>query len=208
MSKRACLLVVILILLVGCTSKYPLGIPEEQWQALSPQEQLEARQKQASLDKAQAERRAAEARAREAEAKQWLKDLEAKREAARYGERVQCVLSPAEAYLAGSWRQVEPVALDIVKGMILEFELQEPNTQTFHYSSKAYAGFDGQTLSICPQKEYVQRNASPCAKVLGTFEQYRKGIKTTIHAQDFLRAKIECDLVPGKGMPKRLILEK
>ena len=213
-GRGACLvryvfgLILTFALLAGCGSRYPLDIPEAQWEAMTPQEQLEARQEQAKLDRAAEERRTTEARAREAQAKKWLKDLEASREDARYGERLQCVLSPAQAYIGRSWREIEPLALDVVKGMVLKLDLKEADDGVFRYSTEAYAGFDGQTLSICPEEDYVQKNDPKCARVLATFEQYRKGVETTIKASDFLRGKIVCDLVPGEGMPKRLILEK
>src|SRR6056297_814054 len=105
----------LLFCLLGCGAKYPLDIPEDKWMTLSKQEQLRAREKQAELDLVREKRREAEAKAREAEAIKWLKDNEASRKDARYGERIQCVLSKAEAYIWGKWQRIEPVALDIVK---------------------------------------------------------------------------------------------
>jgi predicted small lipoprotein YifL len=194
--------------LLSCGTKYPLDIPEEKWASMTRQEQLRAREKQAELELAREKRRAAEAKAREAEAIKWLKDKEASRKQARYGERIQCVLTKAEAYIWGEWRRIEPVALDIVKGMVLEFELSEANDNGLNFQQKAYAGFDGQTLSLCPEKDQVQRNDPSCARVLGTFEQYAKGIKSKIGVQDFLRGRIRCDLAPGKGMPERIIIKR
>src|SRR5690554_4715266 len=51
--------------LAGCAARYPLDIPEAQWEAMTPTEQRQAREQQAALDHARAEQRAAEARARE-----------------------------------------------------------------------------------------------------------------------------------------------
>lgn len=200
--------VLVLLFLFGCIGRYPLDIPEQQWKTMTHEEKLQARQKQAELDKARQNRLAAEARAREAEAIQWLRDQQAARDNARYGERIQCVLSRAEAYFWGKWRRIEPVALDLVKGMVIDFDMVEAGNNGLGYEQKGYAGFDGQTICMCPEKEAVQRNTSSCARVLGTFEQYARGLETRVCADEFLRGRIRCDLAPGKGMPQRLIIDR
>jgi len=194
--------------LLGCGPEYPLDIPEQKWMTMNRQEQLRAREKQAELEINREKRRAAEAEARKAEAVKWLRDKEANLEQARYGERIQCVLTSAEAYIWGEWRKIEPVALDIAKGMVVEFELREVTGGGVSFQEKAYAGFDGQTLSLCPEKDRVRRNDPSCARVLGTFEQYAGGMKRKIGARDFLRGRIRCDLAPGKGMPERIIINR
>lgn len=192
----------------GCGPKYPLDIPEEKWTTMSTDEQLRAREKQADLEKAQEKRRTAEAKAREAEAIEWLKRQEAARDQARYGERVQCILSNAHVYRWGEWRRIEPLALDIVQGMVLEFEMHAADSEELRLRERGYAGFDGQTLSLCPEKNQVQRNAQGCAKALGTSKQFARGLTQRIAGEDFLRGKIHCDFAPGEGMPQRLILEQ
>ncbi|MFN2269075.1 MAG: lipoprotein [Desulfonatronovibrio sp.] len=191
------------ISLTGCGPKYPLGIPEENWQNMNEQDRLRAREKQAELNLAQEKRRKAEAEERTAESIKWLKDLEVSRENARYGQRVQCVLSNAQAYFWGEWRDIEPVALDIVKGMVLKFDILQAGDK-YGFEERAYAGFDGQTISLCREESEVQHNARSCARVAANFKQYARGLKTTIKKDKFLRARIRCDLAPGKGMPLRL----
>ncbi len=197
-----------LLCLPACSPKYPLDIPENKWVTMTGQEQLRAREKQAELEKAEEKRRAAEAGARQAEAVKWLKDKEASREQARYGDRLQCVLTNAQAWFWDEWRSIEPVALDIVKGMVLKLELSQADEDGFHFSKKVYAGFDGQTLTLCPEKNLVRQNDPSCARVLGTFEQYAKGLQKKFQAKKFLRGRIRCDLAPGKGMPERLIIKQ
>ncbi|MFP4214015.1 MAG: hypothetical protein ACLFRL_07890 [Desulfohalobiaceae bacterium] len=210
MPRQAWLILVCLtFVLLGCGPKYPLDIPEEEWQNMSAEERLQAREKQAELDKAEQERRKAEAEAREAEAIEWLQDQEASRQNAEYGERLQCVLDPAQAYLGGSWRDIEPLALDVVQGMILEKEIKEVRDGYIRRRETIYAGFDGQTLSLCERKQDVQRQASEdCLHLLGTFEEYSQGVNKKLQADSFLRARIRCDLGPGQDMPSRLRLER
>lgn len=207
-NKLLLLMLFFLFCLPACSPEYPLDIPENEWTTMTGQEQLRAREKQAELEKAEEKRRAAEAEARQAEAIKWLKNKEASRKQARYGDRLQCVLTNARACFWDEWRSIEPVALDIVKGMVLQLELSRADEDGFHFSQKVYAGFDGQTLTLCPDKNLVRQNDPSCARVLGTFEQYAKGLQKKIHAKEFLRGCIRCDLAPGKGMPERLIIKQ
>src|SRR6056297_2714593 len=103
-KKQLIMLFGALLFLAGCGTHYPLDIPEGEWMEMSSQERQRAREKQAELEKAREKRRAAEAEARAAESLKWLKRREASREQARYGDRVQCVLSDAKAYVWDEWR--------------------------------------------------------------------------------------------------------
>lgn len=192
-----------IFVLAGCAASHPLGIPDTQWHAMNTEQRLQAQKKQAELDRAVEEQLAAEARAREAEAVRQSAELEARRRDARYGERVQCTFSDAEAHIGGKWRNVEPVAMDLVPGMEVVLNLIEQSSRTFRYRSKAYASFDGQTLSMCRDAGKDRRNQSACIRVLGTFSDYRRGIDQRIDSERFLRGHLRCDLAPAQGMPGR-----
>jgi len=185
--------------LAGCAASYPLGIPESQWLAMSTEQRFQAQQKQAELDRATEEQRAADARAREAEAVKQAAKLEARRRDAKYGERVQCVFSDAEAHLGGKWRSIEPVALDLVNGMEVALSLVEPSGHKTRHRTMAYARFDGQTLSLCRDADHDRRNPSSCLRILGTFADYRRGIDQRINSERYLRGHLRCDLAPARG---------
>lgn len=197
------LLIASLISLVACAPRYPLGIPEAQWQNMSTEQRFQAQAKQAELDRAAQDARAADARAREAEAARQQAELEIRRRDARYGERLQCILSDAEAHLGGRWRGVEPVAMDLVLGMRLAFDLAESSSHTVHSRTPFYAEFDGQTISLCRDARDAGRNPNACTRVLGTLADYRRGIDQRVDTARFLRARIRCDLVPEQGMTRR-----
>ncbi len=78
--------VVCALLLTACTS-YPLGMSEEQWLALTPEQQYDAQLKQAELDRQREARRLAEQQAREQALKEQQAQLELARENAKYGVR-------------------------------------------------------------------------------------------------------------------------
>lgn len=194
-------LAAVMFALAACGPRYPLGIDETHWQTMSAEDRIRAHEQQASLDQAAAERRAAEARAREAEAQHRQAALAQARRDARYGERVQCVLADAEARLGGKWRRVEPVALDLVQGVPLPFDLTEPSDRT-RYRSPAHARFDGQTVTLCRgEAGRERRDDRDCARMLGTQADYRRGMEARIDAPNFLRGHLRCELVPVAGGP-------
>ena len=200
--------VLVASLLVGCGPYYPLGISEAQWLAMSNEQRLQAQQRQAELDRAAEERRAAEARAREAEAR--VREAEALRKQqqllilrqhARYGDRVQCIVTNAEARLGGKWRDVEPVVLDLVRGAAVDFLVSEPRERGFRQQAEGSAVFDGQAVSLCRDAD-SQRNSRNCSRLLGNFDDYRRGVSQRVEVHDFLRGNMRCSLAPGEGMPR------
>jgi hypothetical protein len=196
------------LFLAACGTRHPLGIAEDQWQAMSTEQRLQAQEKQADLDRAADERRTVEARAREAEAARKQAELESQRRNARYGERLQCVLNDAEAQLFGKWRPIQPLALDLVKGANITLELVDASGHAVRYRTVAHAAFDGQTLSLCRDADDERRNLNFCLRVLGTFAGFQRGIHRRVDAERFLRGHLRCDLAPGPGMPAQIIINR
>lgn len=188
-----------LFLISGCGASYPLDIPKEEWKEMSVENRIEARQKAAELERAREERRAAEAAAREAEALKSAEELSKARREADYGQRVQCVLRNAEGYLGGDWRSVEPIAIDLVTGLEIKVELTEASDDGLHYSREGYASFNGQTVQICDRAADSRSVRSRCARLLGTFQEFRHGLSDAIQHDRFLRGHLRCDLVPPTG---------
>ena len=192
----------------ACGTSYPLDIPEEEWKAMSVEERAEARQTDAELQRAAEERRAAEAEARAAEARERVEELAKARRQADYGERVQCVLRDAKAHLAGTWRSIQPVTLDLVTGMEVEVELAETVDDGLRYSDEGYASFNGQTVQICDHSADQRDGSDNCARLLGTFKDYQRGVKQTIKGQHFLRGYLRCDLVPQVHSQPNVIINQ
>jgi len=188
-----------LILLSACATRHPLGMDDAQWQALSAEQRLAAQTQQAELDRATQERRAAEARAREAEARRQQAELESRRRAAAYGERVQCILDPAEARLSGKWRSIEPLALDLVKGLPVGVTLRSNDHRSLRYRATALAYFDGMTVSLCQSTASAAPSTLHCAKVSATQADYQRGLTRQVEAKRFVRGRLRCNLVPEAG---------
>lgn len=185
-------MVLLLSVVAGCGARYPLNIPEEQWLLMTPQQQLDARTQQAALDQAAHERRAAEARAREAEALKQAAELEERRRNALYGERVQCVLDPAEAYLRGRWDRVRPLAMDLVIGFDEDLDLRDLSGRS---AGRLRVGFDGQVVSLCSATSSTQFSRD-CAQMFTTRQQLQRGVSQSVEQDKLIRGQLYCDLVP------------
>ncbi|MBJ6909051.1 hypothetical protein JG661_07000 [Vibrio cholerae] len=182
--------VVCALLLTACAS-YPLGMSEAQWLALTPEQQYDAQLKQAELDRQREARRLAEQQAREQALKEQQAQLELARENAKYGERVQCVLQNSELYFNKKWRASEPLALDLLAKQPAQAVKQ--STADGRYGFTLYAQFDGQTLSLC---RHENSRRQECALMLGTFNDYHRGLRQAIQQDNWLRGQLRCQFVP------------
>jgi hypothetical protein len=193
-------------------TRHPLGISDEDWQVMSLDQRLRAQEKQAEFEHADRVRKAEQKAAPEAEAaRQPVQPVQAEvRRApggpARYGERLQCVLTQARVLIADKWRPVESTVLDVSRGQVTEFTLAEPASQKGRLPLMGFARFDGQILTLCPSADENRREG--CVRVLGTFEDFRRGIDQSVEAAGFLRSKLHCHLGPGAGMPAQLVSAK
>ncbi|WP_302139200.1 hypothetical protein [Halomonas alkalicola] len=190
LAWRNALTAMLALLLAGCAARYPLAIPEAQWEAMTPAEQQQARAQQAALDRARAEQRAAEARAREEEARRDRLALEVRRQEARLGERVQCVLE-GELRTGSNWRPLAPVGIDAVSGMTAPVPL---TTRDGRYRQTAHATFDDQTVTLCRHERELERPGADCAQLVGTQRDFARGLSGRVKTEGFLRGPLRCDL--------------
>ena len=208
------LLILVVIILAACAPRHPLGIDDKDWQTLSPQQRLDALEQQAQLDLAQEQRRIAEARQREAQARQQeaeaarqRAELEKLRCEARYGDRIQCVLDQAEVYRSRRWEPIESLAFDLVRHVELTTAMIEQRHRQQRTIGTVYALFDGQTVSLC-DRQGADSGRRQCLRLVGVFEDYRRGIRQQLVAPEFLRGELRCSLAPAEGMPLQLMINR
>lgn len=183
--------VMLIVGLVGCAT-YPLGMSVQEWNALTPQQQIDARAEQAKLNELAAQRRAEQARLKAEQEAREQAELERRKANAAYGERVQCVLDSAEYKNGKSWFAIEPVGFDLVIGEVQELTLVHYKNQSSRYTRNSYASFDGQTVSICRYKG--GHASSNCLKMTGTTQEYHRGLKARMQRSDYLRGHLRCNL--------------
>lgn len=178
----------------GCVPAHPLGLSEAEWRAMSVEDRATALERQAEIDRMNAETRAAAAAARLAEERAAQMELDNRRQSARYGERVQCVLTGAELKKFNDWRAIEPVMLDLVTGLPLPFPVVEEG-RTFGQPAQGYAYFDGSTVGLCRTEAEARTRSLACARMMGGHFDYSRGLTDTISSQNFLRGKMRCGFV-------------
>ena len=202
------LLFVAVLALAGCASSHPLNIPDSEWAGMTAEQRTRAYERQAELDRAAQARRAREAEAERQEERRRREAVEERRRKARYGDILQCVLKKARVRFWDDWEPIEPMAFSVIRGQVMPIALRERGDGV-RLSGKAWVGFDrnGQVLAVCRDEPESGGGSRGCAKVLGTFEMFREGVKERIAAKGFLQGTIRCDFAPAKGMPRRIILE-
>lgn len=104
----------------GCATRFPLGLTEEQWENLAPQQQSEYTAKQYQIDEERRKRQEEYRIQREREAAEAAR-LENERivqlyRNARYGEVIQVNISGGRIAFSGERRDYEPVSFDLVRG--------------------------------------------------------------------------------------------
>lgn len=113
-------LLILLVLFEGCATRYPLGLKEEQWQALSQQQQAEYTTKQYQIDEERRKIQEEYGRQKEREEAEAIR-LEKERilqlyRNARYGDIIQVNISGGSIAFTGKRESYEPLSFDLVRG--------------------------------------------------------------------------------------------
>lgn len=121
-NQQRCLLFLLLLffLFEGCATRYPLGLKEEQWRALSPQQQAEYTARQYQMDEEQRKRQEDHRIQRQREEAEVIR-LEKERilqlyRNARYGDIIQVNISGGCIAFKGQRKSYEPLSFDLVRG--------------------------------------------------------------------------------------------
>lgn len=138
------------LLASGCISRYPMGLTQQQWEALTPSQQAEYqarqytidedRQKQAENQRIEQDRLAAEAARAEQER---LRQVYAN---ARYGEIVHVAVQGGSIEYGGRRYPYEPVAFDLAKGETKQIAFLGRGLQTIATRYNVNLTGDGNTI--------------------------------------------------------------
>lgn len=182
---RLSLLLTALIIITACAS-YPLGMSEDEWNRLSPQQQLDARERQARLEQDERQRRAEVARQRaeqEREEQRRYQDMLANAEP---GDIVQCVLQNGEGYYAGNWRSAESVGFSLLRDYTQTVAIAEQGRPTRNVSTEMT--YNGANISVC------RPNNRDCVNIAATQNQLRRGMTQDIQVNRAIRGTLYCDI--------------
>ncbi|WP_417830925.1 hypothetical protein [Terasakiella sp.] len=186
-----------LLLLTGCLNSYPLGMSEEEWMRLSPDQQFQARSQQAEIDeqkRMEREARAEAERLRQTMEEQAYQDrIDHNYRHARYGDVIQCVLEQSVIDFKPGWRDGEPVGFTLVRG---EGKLIDIHSARDQKTTSLWVGLDdnGMTLRLCRKEPtgHMGNNKS-CTDIVGTTRQYHRGLRQAFNHND-MRGSLYCTL--------------
>ena len=144
-QRRFLLLLFLVLFFEGCARRFPLGLKEEQWQALSPQQQAEYTTKQYQIDEERRKRQEEYRRQKEreeAEATRLGKEriLQLYRNA-RYGDIIQVNISSGSIAFNGKRESYEPLSFDLVRGERKRIPFYHHDKQ-ITYSTDIWVAYD------------------------------------------------------------------
>lgn len=172
-------------LLTACANNYPLGMSEDEWNRLTPAQQLDARQQQATIDQAERERRAQAARLAAEEERRQQELYQERLRNAQPGEIVQCVIENAEGYFGSEWRAAEPTGFMVLRGFSEQVTLAQQDRPSRRVTAEAR--FDGAKVELC------RPNRNECAVLPATQNQLQRGVQRTIALDRVVRGELYCD---------------
>lgn len=143
-----CLLII--LLMAGCVSRYPMGLTQQQWEALSPALQAEYQARQYAIEE---ERRQAEDARRIEQSRLAAEVVRAEKERlrqvyanARYGDIVHVTVQGGVISYAGKRYPYEPVSFDLVKGELKQVSFYGRGLQTIATRYNVRLTEDGNTI--------------------------------------------------------------
>lgn len=184
-----------LLLLAACMPRYPLDMTEEEWRALSPEQQVEARLREAELQRqrearwrAEKERRAAEARLR---ALQEARRIEERYRTAPLDEFLICSIEPGEARFGEDWGPFFATNFTILRGEARTFELVRTNGRD-RLPVTALFYENGRRLRLCAGRSPFGHKKA-CVNLRAQPDTFRSGVRKILEARKLFRgAKLFC----------------
>ncbi|MEI6809755.1 MAG: hypothetical protein WCN95_13620 [bacterium] len=148
--KRVMAGLVMCFCVAGCMTRYPMGLTQQQWEALPPAQQAEYQAKQYAIDedrRKQAESQRMEQdrlrQQQEQAAQERVRQIYAN---ARYGDIVQVAVEGGSIEYAGKHYPYEPVAFDLAKGETKEIAFSGRGLQTIATRYNVRLTEDGNTI--------------------------------------------------------------
>lgn len=189
--QRLRLMVLSLTLTLGGCSMHPLSIPDEEWEQMTQKQRMEAYHEQAALDKAEQAARVREAELRAEEERHKRELLELRRQQARPGDLVQCVIEPLAYKQGKKWEPLQGVAFELVRGESQRLTLQDIDG----YSQTAWAVFStsGQTVALCKYESDTD-DLDDCARLNATSRELARGTQRKLAYSPYFRGHMRCEL--------------
>lgn len=184
--KKNIFVVLLCYCVVGCVT-HPLGIADETWNKMTPEQQANAYKQQSQIDaKAKATKLAAE--------QQEKKEIAKIKANPKYGQYIQCTVDDAKYHdFIDGVNVVQPFSFDAItdKTENVKVSYYRNGNKFFDEHKNLYVFFDGQQIKLCESNNSLN---DKCSLLNATSTQYQKGIKLKFSG-DILSGYARCDMV-------------
>lgn len=211
--NRSSLFATATVLLTGCLTTYPLGMSEEEWLRLTPDQQYEARQEQAQrdheyrqrrievgLDQAEADLAAAqrELAASKEERRRLEDELRREQDYNRRNRRgirpLECIIYDGTYDFYPGWRHYDPIRFEIQPAETRDLTVHKKSS---HMTGPMWVWFEpnGERLTFCEREPYSMDNdgLKRCTEIRGSYREFEDGINRSFYIRDRMRdATISC----------------
>lgn len=204
-----------LLILAACGPSFPLGMTEAEWQALSPEQQLQARQQQASIDAERQRQREVEraARAAEAAAAERAERERVERIIAQRvpGSVIDCAIEGGEVRFRflKAWIEPEPVAFTIVRSERRAVDLASPAKQgRANEIRPLWVVFDdgARQLALCPFL-HAEPTDPTCRRIALLGSEIEGGFARRLDMPDVIRnATLRCENAVPADSQREIII--
>jgi hypothetical protein len=174
------------IALTACMPRYPLGMSEAQWNAMTPSQQQAAIEKQAKKDAEQQRLQAIEARKQAEAEKKRRAELAALYNSGRMGDVIDCEISGGVADFYPGWKQIENVRFSLARSEIQEIEFREKGGRR---TQDAFVGFDtrGDRIRVCRRANNISSGYG-CGEISGSYGDFERGISVSLNVEGLMNS--------------------
>lgn len=194
---RLCLLVALLA--VGACTSNPLGIDDEEWSQLSPQQKALAESKQAELLETRVDNPSGllivpEPVGRAMDEGRQLR-VDERRRRDRFGDTLVCRMDDVAATFAGRWSVAHPAEVAVIRGEFLPISLFETESEERAVIWMDYSD-SGNTLRLCSGVS-ERGDFRGCATMVASFRDLTDGMQWQVSLPDVLQSTLKCAFKPG-----------
>lgn len=176
-----------LVALATSCAMHPLGISDDTWNKMTPEQQAEAYQKQAEINAKQR----AEQLAKEQEEGRKIAKIKAN---PKYGQYVQCVVDSASyKTFANGWNNtIENFSFDAIRDETTSTNITylEQNNQFFKQNANLNITFDGTVIKVCDTNNFN----NSCSTLTASLSRYHRGTKIPFVSGN-IKGTAECNMV-------------
>lgn len=179
---------IMLVTLATSCAMHPLGISDDTWNKMTPEQQAEAYKKQADIDAKQR----AEELAYQREQEQEIANIKAD---PKYGQYIQCVMQNGqyEAFINDWDHTIRNFSFDAIRNKTTTSTLvsYQNNNEFLRSTDTIHISFNGAEIKLCKTENGF---GDDCSTITATLPQYQRGIKYKLDS-GIIKGTVQCNMI-------------